>query len=234
MEICFLSLDWHQVHILHLKKKENVFLYFVDDGSTDNTLDLLNEMHQKNPRQIQVISLKKNKGKATAVKTGMGFCLNEKKCDRIAFLDADLSTSLESCFELAQKINTHTKFVFASRIRKIDNNIERRWYRFLMGRILATFISNMLNLAVYDTQCGCKIFKRELLPIAFKDPFLSRWLFDVEIFYRLKNHYSAEQLKSFSKEIPLASWVDQGGSKIKLSYGLFVWGDLYNIYRFYR
>ena len=103
-----------------------------------------------------------------------------------------------------------------------------------MGRILATFISNMLNLAVYDTQCGCKIFKRELLPIAFKDPFLSRWLFDVEIFYRLKNHYSAEQLKSFSKEIPLASWVDQGGSKIKLSYGLFVWGDLYNIYRFYR
>ena len=149
-------------------------------------------------------------------------------------MDADLSTSLEECYALSKKVNLKTKFIFASRIKKVDNNIKRYWYRFLVGRILATFISRMLNLSIYDTQCGCKIFNSKLIPIAFHDPFISKWLFDVEIFYRLKNHFGTAKLKAFYEETPLNSWIDTGDSKIKLSYGFWVWFDLFKIYHFYK
>ena len=183
------------------------------------------------PHFILYKTRKKVKRRKTTLKKNL---LQKNKYDRIAFLDADLSTSLESCWALAKKINTSTKFVFGSRIKKIDNRIERRWYRFLVGRVIATFISQMLQLSVYDTQCGCKVFKPEIASLAFKEPFLSRWLFDVEVFYRLKNLYGTEQLQEFSKEIPLDSWVDKGDSKISLSYGFWVWIDLLTLYRFYK
>ena len=149
-------------------------------------------------------------------------------------MDADLSTSLEECYTLSKKVNSKIKFVFGSRIRKIDNNINRLYHRFIIGRILATFISRILNLPIYDTQCGCKIFNSELIPVAFKDHFLTKWLFDVEIFFRLKNHFGSKNLIAFSKETPLKSWKDMGGSKIRLSYGFWVWFDLIKICRFYK
>jgi len=141
---------------------------------------------------------------------------------------------LEECYALSKKVNSKIKFVFGSRIRKIDNNINRLYHRFIIGRILATFISRILNLPIYDSQCGCKIFNSELIPVAFNDHFLSKWLFDVEIFFRLKNHFGSENLIAFSKETPLKSWKDMGGSKIRLSYGFWVWFDLIKIYRFYK
>ena len=165
-----------------LKKKQKTSICFVNDGSTDKTFFLLKKFHLNHPSRIHVINLKENRGKANAVKKGMIFFFKQKKYKKIAFLDADLSTSLDECYELSKKINSKTKFVFASRVKKLDNNIKRYWYRFIVGRILATFISSMLNLSIYDTQCGCKIFKSELTPVAFNKPFLSQWLFDVEIF----------------------------------------------------
>jgi len=217
-----------------LKERAEVDLCFVNDGSTDTSLEVLTALRDKFPRQVQLIDLESNGGKANAVREGVQSLLMVNKYDCIAFLDADLSTPLESCWALAKKINTNTQFVFGSRIKKIDNQIERRWYRFLVGRVIATFISKMLQLSVYDTQCGCKVFKSEIASFAFKEPFLSRWLFDVEIFYRLKNHYGGQQLQEFSKEIPLDSWVDKGDSKISPNYGFWVWIDLLTLYRFYK
>ncbi len=217
-----------------LDQRKKISLCFVNDGSQDKTLTVLKKIHQSQPKNVHIINLKKNEGKASAVRAGMIFFFEEKRFDKIAYLDADLSTSLEECCSLSKKVNLKTKFVFASRIENIDNNIKRYWYRFIIGRILANIISRMLNVSIYDTQCGCKIFNSELIPIAFQKPFISEWLFDVEIFYRLKNHYGAEKLMAFSEETPLDSWVDMGDSKIKLSYGVWVWLDLFKIYHFYK
>ncbi len=74
----------------------------------------------------------------------------------------------------------------------------------------------------------------ELITIAFEKPFISRWLFDVEVFFRLKNHFGSEQLIQFSKEIALKNWEDKGDSKIPWSYGLTVWGDLIKIHNQYK
>jgi len=211
-----------------------VQLILVDDGSSDATLSLLTDLSTSFPKQIATLALLKNKGKAEAVQEGMKLGLQQASCDRFAYLDADLSTSLEECSLLADKINDETGFVFGSRILKTDNRIERKWYRFLIGRVIATVISKMLGISVYDTQCGCKILERKLVPIAFDEAFSSRWLFDVEIFYRLINSLGGKKMVAQTKEVPLAQWLDTEDSRVKFSYVFQLWLDLAIIYRRYR
>ena len=86
-----------------------------------------------------------------------------------------------------------------------------------MGRVFATIASILLNLVVYDTQCGLKIFRKETAQKVFQNPFLSRWLFDIEIIERLKLIYNQKDLLGIMKEIPLDDWVEKGNSKVKLS-----------------
>ena len=211
-----------------------VQLILVNDGSSDNTLSLLTALAAAFPQQVETLALLKNQGKAVAVQEGMQLALKQSSCDRFAYLDADLSTSLEECTLLAEKINTATGFVFGSRILKTDNRIERKWHRFIIGRVIATVISKMLGISVYDTQCGCKVFDRELVPIAFEAPFSSRWLFDVEIFFRLINTLGKKEMVAQAKEVPLDQWIDTEDSRVKFSYMFQLWLDLAIIYRRYK
>ena len=111
-------------------------------------------------------------------------------------MDADLSTDITECISLSKRVKEKITFVFGSRILKIDNNIKRKWHRFFFGRIIANFISKILGVAVYDTQCGCKIFSSELSKKIFNTPFISKWLFDVEVFFRVISIYGIENLKN--------------------------------------
>ena len=66
----------------------------------------------------------------------------------------------------------------------------------------------MLHLSAYDTQCGAKIFKLDAVTKAFAQPFVSRWIFDVEILLRLGRHRVVEH--------PLSVWCDVRGSKLNI------------------
>jgi glycosyltransferase involved in cell wall biosynthesis len=48
-----------------------IYLYFVDDGSSDNTFNLLQQFTESNPERIKLLKLAKNSGKAAAVRHGM-------------------------------------------------------------------------------------------------------------------------------------------------------------------
>lgn len=207
----------------------NVLLYFVNDGSTDNTANILADFQKTYPNNVAVINCEKNVGKAEAIRTAVTECNNTYNFTYLAYLDADLATSLEECVSLTSYFNDSIQFVFGSRIMKVGSTIKRSQSRFLIGRIIATAISNILNLRVYDTQCGCKLFTKELSKIAFKEPFISKWLFDVEIFNRLMIHFGVDQATNHMLEVPLKRWVDQGDSKVKLTYFFKLWIDLYKI-----
>jgi hypothetical protein len=62
--------------------------------------------------------------------------------------------------------------------------------------------------------------------VAFKEPFIGRWIFDIEILLRLKNFNIVE--------FPLLTWSDIPGSKVKIFKEIFrVFGDIMKIRRHY-
>ena len=217
-----------------IQNHPNVALVLVNDGSRDNTLLSLQKIELYNNKNVKIISYTQNQGKANAVKLGFNYAEKHFYYTSIAYLDADLSTSLQECFQISKQLNQNVIFAFGSRILKLDSTINRKSYRFLIGRIIATMISRQLKLNVYDTQCGCKVFSKDLASEIFKEKFISKWLFDVEIFHRLIALYGLNQVKYIGKEIPLNSWVDVDDSKVHFSYFFKLWFDLYSIGKAYK
>jgi glycosyltransferase involved in cell wall biosynthesis len=218
-----------------LQEQPSVMIVFANDGSTDKTAEILNEIRNIDPGRVFIHNLEKNKGKAEAIREGVMFCISKNlRPERIAYLDADGSTSLEECCSISQNVNNIIVFAFGSRILKIDNNITRKFYRHLVGRVLATLISAQLRIHVYDTQCGCKVFDAELAEKLFQEQFISKWLFDVEIFHRLIRIHGTEKMKDICMEIPLKNWIDTADSRVRFSYFFRIWIDLLMIKRRYR
>jgi len=218
----------------YLNQNTATLLCFVDDGSKDNTKNVLKDLKNKFQDHVDVISYDNNKGKAEAVRHGINYCNNKFDHHLIAYLDADLATTLEECERLMTFISDDINFVFGSRILKIGSNIERGKFRFVVGRGIATVISNILKLKVYDTQCGCKIFTKELSTQLFIKPFISKWLFDVEIFKRFILIYGLEKATNKMLEVPLKSWIDKGESKVSPTYFFRMWWDLMQINKSYN
>lgn len=234
--LCIVIPCYNEEKRLPLSGYENFLTYnsttlicFVNDGSSDGTLEVLTQLKSKFDAQISIVSYEKNVGKAEAIRKGFSFCNKNLDHEYIAYLDADLSTSLEECQEISTFLNDKINFVFGSRIMKIGSVIVRQPYRFFIGRFIATIISNILKLKVYDTQCGCKIFTKELSNEVFKEPFVSKWLFDVEIFHRIIVFYGRHKVLERMLEVPLKRWIDTEDSKVKMSYFLKLWVDLYRI-----
>jgi len=94
-----------------------------------------------------------------------------------------------------------------------------------------------LRLPIYDTQCGAKVFRvDDALAELFREPFLSRWIFDVEIIARrltARRGSDGPPVRDVIYELPLTAWHDVHGSKIRLRDFVVVVGDFLRIYRAY-
>ncbi|WP_338876690.1 glycosyltransferase [Spirosoma sp. SC4-14] len=223
------------VFLAYLSQSTNVNFCFVNDGSTDQTQFVLETMREQCPDRIDVQNLTQNKGKAGAVQLGM--LKNAiKPFDYIGFFDADLATPLNAITDLTQVLdfNPALDLVMGSRIKYLGNNIQRNPFRHYAGRVIATVISNILKLPVYDTQCGAKVFRQSVVNNLFEKPFISPWLFDVEILARLIQHRGRLNVMSHIAEQPLKQWIEQSDSRIGSEYISKMWYELYRIQRTYR
>ena len=218
-----------------IKENKDILFCFVNDGSTDSTLKQLEILKTEFDRNVEVIDSASNKGKAEAVRQGIQFCNKGYNHKFIAYLDADLSTSFRECMRLVSFLKKHDEisFVFASRNSKTGTIIRKQKHRFFVGRIIAKIVSSVLAIEVYDTQCGCKIFRKEISEQLFREEFLSKWLFDIEIIFRMINLYGKEKAVAKMIEMPLELWMNKGESKVKLTYFFKLWIDLYQIKKKY-
>jgi glycosyltransferase involved in cell wall biosynthesis len=203
----------------YLRDKTNVSFIFVNDGSTDNTLEIINQLCSVAPRQMLCKHLEKNKGKAEAVRQGFLMAIDLGFAN-IGYWDADLSTPLYLIDRLSEKLESDgITIVMGSRIRILGCDIKRKARRHYLGRVFATLASLILDLYVYDTQCGAKIFKNNSeLKTVFAHPFLVDWIFDVEILARFKvirQLNDSNLLQHTTLEYPLDEWADIGGSKVR-------------------
>ena len=67
-----------------------------------------------------------------------------------------------------------------------------------------------------DTQCGAKIFHKDIIDIAFGKKFVTQWIFDVEIFKRMSIHFGLKKAKAMLCEQPLKRWIHADGSKLSM------------------
>jgi glycosyltransferase involved in cell wall biosynthesis len=219
-----------------LRKSPGVVLLFVDDGSTDDTPLLLEQLRQRAPAQVCTLRLSTNRGKAEAVRSGIAIALRRRP-EIVGFWDADLAAPLEMIHQLADVLRSrpNVQMVMGSRVAMLGRQIRRSPARHFLGRAFATMASIVLRLPVYDSQCGAKLirvtpFTTEL----FSRPFRARWIFDVEILARIATHAeigsdlpSAEALLY---EHPLETWHDAPGSHLRLADLFVALGDLLAIY----
>jgi dolichyl-phosphate beta-glucosyltransferase len=209
---------------------------FVNDGSTDGTGRLLDRLAASDPGKFSVIHLARNSGKAEAVRIGMLASI-DRRAGFAGFWDADLATPLTelSGFLETLRERPEIEMVMAARVRLLGRSISRNPARHYFGRVGATLISSSLGLAVYDTQCGAKVFRvspalREL----FADPFLSKWIFDVEIIARLVRQRGRDAAAAAIYELPINVWHDVKGSKVRSTDFLRALRDLRKIRGAYR
>jgi glycosyltransferase involved in cell wall biosynthesis len=193
-------------------------LLFVDDGSQDDTAQVLESLRTCLPERIAVLPLEKNCGKAEAVRRGLLSAL-EKGADIVGYLDADLATPVDEMARLVDELrNGDARMLLGSRVLLLGREIQRKAVRHYLGRLFATAASLTLRLPVYDTQCGAKVFRRTpALQAALGQPFLSRWVFDVELVGRMlipENNIPA-LARGDIREVPLEVWRDIQGSKLR-------------------
>jgi glycosyltransferase involved in cell wall biosynthesis len=211
---------------------------FVNDGSSDGTGAMLDELAAKAPGAIEARHLPRNLGKAEAVRQGVLAAL-ESDPYAVAFWDADLATDLEALPEFRQVLldRPAATAVIGSRVRLLGRTIERSPMRHYLGRIFATAASFALGIAVYDTQCGAKAFRAgDRTRAAFETPFCSRWVFDVELIARLVRdcREAGEDPEQAIVELPLDRWRDVAGSKLRFGHMIVAVIDLLRIWTRYR
>lgn len=198
-----------------IQSNDNYHLCFVNDGSKDDTLSVLNAIQKETPSRVSVVDMKKNAGKAAAVRSGARYLFNREDVDYIGFIDADLSTDFKDFKKLVDTLhnNNDLSLVYGSR-GKGDGEIERNVFRNLFSKMVKAIIFLILGLPIEDTQCGAKVFKRDIIPLAYDKAFLTRWLFDVEIFLRMKKHYGRKDIMNRMYEQPLEKWIHMDDSKL--------------------
>ncbi|WP_447636455.1 glycosyltransferase [Flavobacterium microcysteis] len=203
----------------------------INDGSSDDTLDILNKLSEK-LENCTVYSLSQNSGKAEAIRQGI--LHSEKRYEYIGYLDADFSTPVSEMIRLLDNAKNDKKLniVLGSRVKLLGNQVVRSQARHYFGRIFATIISKIiLRVPVYDTQCGAKIIKADIAKKLFEKPFLTRWIFDVEMLLRYKISYPDFLIAV--KEFPLETWIEKGNTSIKLKEFLIFPFQILKIYFHY-
>lgn len=190
-------------------------LCFVNDGSTDKTLEVLEKLRVGNEDHISIYDCEKNGGKAEAVRLGMLHLAKQNQFDYLGFLDADLSTDFADFHDLVTTISgSHFKIVSGSRMARMGADITKESARAIISKMINFIIRKTIGMEFNDTQCGAKIMSKDVIEKTFQTKFLTKWLFDVEIFMRMKKIYGDEETKKMVCEQPLKRWIHADGSKL--------------------
>lgn len=197
--------EYSKYYNLLMKERELDYRIIVSINKTTDGTKKITEKFSKRDSRICYLDLPLG-GKGYAVVEGFREALKDNS-DLIGFVDADMATSPEEFHKLVKKLG------------KLDGVIASRWIRGAIvsprpsvRRMIArwafnSLIRTILFLPYRDTQCGAKVFKREVIESIVNQVTMSQWAFDVDLLYVCrKNGFKI-------REVPTV-WTDKEYSKI--------------------
>jgi glycosyltransferase involved in cell wall biosynthesis len=181
----------HQVLACIHEQKWPAEVIVVNDGSRDNTAEIVREIAAKDPL-VRLIENPVNRGKGYSVRNGM----LQASGDIMMFTDADLSSPIEETERLLTAIHAGADIAIGSRwLDKGRQTKHQPWYRQMFGRCFNLVTRTVMGLPFADTQCGFKAFRREAAYTVFQLQRIERWGFDPELlFIALKRGYRVQEV----------------------------------------
>ena len=196
---------------IKLEKSLKIQIIFVNDGSKDQSLKLLlafkNEFKKKNIKTT-IVDIKKNVGKGQAISKGVRHALYSW----VLTSDIDMSVELKQFTEWKKRkfIKTSCSVYIGSRVHK-KSNVKKTFIRHMLGLIMGNIVNFLFNLNYLDTQCGFKLYKKEIAKKVFHKLLRPRYEHDVEVMIRLK----LRKIKVI--ELPV-TWIHKANSKLNIIY----------------
>lgn len=193
-----------------LIENKNISFLFIDDGSTDKTAQIINSLKSDN---VNTLLLHDNKGKSNAVRSGI-LKAYEDLSKYILIVDSDASFSINCLYDFISRFEFELKHetggyqaYFGARVKLAGRQIKRNTSRHIYSRVLHTILGFMNRQLPYDTNCGLKILNLESInPVIFREPFKTRWFFEIEM---LRRHKLFELCEMKVFDIPALDCVDQ-------------------------
>lgn len=193
-----------------------VTIQVVDDGSGPEEARALAEVVEGTRSGMggfhfaEPLLLPHNLGKGGAVYAGWNTA--PPSATWLGFIDADGATparELQRMVETAAAAHDAVDGLLASRVKMLGRTVHRTAKRHIVGRVYATLSSVLTGFSVYDSQCGCKIFRaaciRKIQPHLTETGFG----FDMELLTLLSR--AGARLVEFPVD-----WEDIPGSKVRL------------------
>jgi dolichyl-phosphate beta-glucosyltransferase len=175
----------------------------VNDGSRDNTAELVRAFAAKDP-VLRLVENPGNRGKGYAVRNGI---LNSRG-RIVVFSDADLSSPIEEMPKLLAALAAGADIAIGSRWLRAELQTQRQsLHRQLFGRIFNALNRIILGLRFKDTQCGFKAFTRRAAQKILPLQRIERWGFDPEILFLARKF-------GFRVEEVAVRWGHVGGTRI--------------------
>jgi glycosyltransferase involved in cell wall biosynthesis len=132
-----------------LDKKHEII--FIDDGSTDNSLEVLKTFNEKD-KNVRVFSFRKNLGKSEALTFGF----MQAKGDYIITLDADLQDRPTEIHKLLDKAKSGIDLVSGFR-----QNQKRPIFMIAISKVFNSILKELFDLNIHDYNCGLKVYTKE-------------------------------------------------------------------------
>lgn len=177
----------------------------VDDGSTDETADIVRKFAATTPG-IRLLSYAPNHGKGYAVRKGM----LETQADFLLLSDADLASPIEEVDKLFAAIADAEVAIGSRPLKESRLEIRQPWHREMLGRAFNLAVQLLAVPGIQDTQCGFKLFRKEVAQDVFSRCKLEGFGFDFEALMICRD------LGYRIREVPVR-WSHQDGSKVVLS-----------------
>ena len=145
----------HEKLVAALKKAGRAYeVIFVDDGSSDGSLEILLDLRENNPN-IKIISFSRNFGQTAALSAGIDF----SKGDIIIPMDGDLQNDPEDILTLLRKIEEGYDVVSGWRKGRKDSFFTRRLPSIIANKV----ISWIGGVHLHDYGCTLKAYRRDIL-----------------------------------------------------------------------